>query len=152
MAFETGLTTGERYASLFQPDTVMPHQYLETFRRLTQLQPEKRLMLAVLEDGVACFQKYVTARDGRGKRLFQETEEWILEEPSERLFCFANACETFGLDTDWFRQGLMRWKAAHLESCATARVFTLVPSLEEAGDRYVEAVTMAHDLRKVVNR
>ena len=152
MAFETGLTAGERYASLFQPDTVMPHQYLETFRRLTQLQPEKRLMLAVLEDGVACFQKYTTARDGRGKRLFQETEEWILEEPSEKLFCFANACETFGLDTDWLRQGLMRWKAAHLDSRATAQVFELMPRAEEEGDRGAQAATMGQDLRKVANR
>ena len=152
MAFETGLTTGERYASLFQPDTVMPHQYLETFRRLTQLQPEKRLMLAVLEDGVACCQKYTTARDGRGKRLFQETEEWILEEPNEGLFSFANVCETFGLDTDCMRQGLMRWKAAHLESRATAQVFELMPRAEEEGDRGAEAATMAQDLRKVANQ
>jgi len=152
MAFETGLTTGERYASLFQPDTVMPHQYLETFRRLTQLQPEKRLMLAVLEDGVAVFQKYTTARDGRGKRLFQETEEWILEEPNEGLFSFANVCETFGLDTDCMRQGLMRWKAVHLESRATAQVFELMPRAKKEADRGAEAATMAQDLPKVANQ
>ncbi|MGH7926364.1 MAG: hypothetical protein ACREQV_01025, partial [Candidatus Binatia bacterium] len=73
MAFDAGLTTGERFSSLFQPDTLIPSEYLETFKRRTHLQPEKRLLLAVLEDGVACFQKYLTARDGRGKRYFQET-------------------------------------------------------------------------------
>jgi hypothetical protein len=128
MALETGLTLGERLASLFQPDTLIPEQYLQSFRRLTHLQPEKRLMLAVLEDGVACFQKYLTARDGRGKRIFRETEEWVLEEPSERLFSFANVCETLGLNPDYLRHGLMRWKAAQLEQHATARVYQLVPT------------------------
>ena len=108
MAFETGLTAGERLTSLFQPDTLIPDQYLETFKRLTHLQPEKRLMLALLNDGIACFQKYVTARDGRGKRIFKETEEWVLEEPNERVFCFDNVCETLGLDANYLRQGLMR--------------------------------------------
>jgi hypothetical protein len=153
MAFETGLTTGERLASLFQPDTVMPGQYLETFRRLTHLEPEKRLMLALLEDGVACFQKYLTARDGRGKRIFQETEEWVLEEPSERLFCFANVCETLGFDADYLRKGLMRWKAAQLEGRVTAQVLKLLPSvLEEESEPGAGAATMAPELRKVAQR
>jgi hypothetical protein len=130
MALETGLTMGERLSSLFQPDTLISDQFLQTFRRLTHLQPEKRLMLAVLEDGVACFQKYVAARDGRGKRIFQETEEWVLEEPNERLFSFANVCETLGFNADYLRRGLMSWKAAHLENRATARVYQLTPLAE----------------------
>ena len=125
MAFETGLTTGERFASLFQPDTLIPQEYLETFKRRTHLQPEKRLMLAVLEDGVACFQKYATAQDTRGKKYFQETEAWVLEEPSERLFSFDNICETLGLNGDYLRRGLMTWKRVALETCPTARIYHL---------------------------
>ncbi len=120
---ETGLTTGERFASLFQPDTLIPQEYLETFKRRTHLQPEKRLMLAVLEDGVACFQKYATACDTRGRRYFAETEAWVLEEPSERLFSFANICEALALNADYLRRGLMSWKAAALESQPTARIY-----------------------------
>lgn len=149
MAFETGLTMGERRSSLFQPDTLIPDQFLETFRRLTHLQPEKRLMLAVLEDGVACFQKYAMARDGRGKRIFQETEEWVLEEPSERLYCFDNVCETLGFHADYLRQGLMRWKAAQSENRATARVYPFTPLVEEAGVGSVETATMAPRLRQI---
>jgi hypothetical protein len=134
MAFETGLTTGERFASLFQPDTLIPQEYLETFKRRTHLQPEKRLMLAVLEDGVACFQKYVMAQDARGKKYFQETEQWILEEPSERVFAFANVCETLGLDGDYLRRGLMRWKTAALENRPTARIYQLVSRVEEENE------------------
>lgn len=33
MTYETGLSVEERVTSLFQPDTLLPAQYLETFRR-----------------------------------------------------------------------------------------------------------------------
>jgi hypothetical protein len=148
MAFETGLTTGERFASLFQPDTLIPQEYLETFKRRTHLQPEKRLMLAVLEDGVACFQKYVTACDARGKKYFQETEEWILEEPSERIFSFTNVCETLGLNADYLRRGLIRWKAAALENRPTARIYQLISITEEEN----ESATLRRSPRKVATR
>jgi hypothetical protein len=36
---------------------------------------EEKLMLAVLENAVEYFQKYVLARKPSGKKLFQETEE-----------------------------------------------------------------------------
>jgi hypothetical protein len=130
MAFESGLTTGERFASLFQPDTLIPQEYLETFKRRTHLQPEKRLMLAVLEDGVACFQKYVTAHNTRGRRYFEETEAWVLEEPNERLFSFANICETLALNADYLRRGLMAWKAAALENHSTARLYQFTSQMK----------------------
>jgi hypothetical protein len=130
MRFDTGLTTGERFASLFQPDTLIPQEFLETFKRRTHLQPEKRLMLAVLEDGVACFQKYVNARDNKGRKCFQETEDWILEGPSDRLFAFTNVCETLGLNADYLRRGLMLWKAAALDKPPTGRVYDLVSKRE----------------------
>ncbi|MEK7783674.1 MAG: hypothetical protein AAB279_07085, partial [Candidatus Binatota bacterium] len=59
MNYNTGLSVEEKVTSLFQPDTLLPAQYLETFRRKAPLEPEKRLILAVLEDAVACFQKHL---------------------------------------------------------------------------------------------
>ena len=93
MNYENGLSMEERVTSLFQPDTLLPEQYLETFRRKLHLEPEKKLMLAILEDAVACFQKYLLARDGKGKTLFRETEEWVLEDRGDWLFSFANVCD-----------------------------------------------------------
>ena len=77
MTYDTGLSMEERVTSLFQPDTLLPEQYLDTFRRKLYLEPEKKLMLAILEDAIACFQKYAFARDSKGKALFTEAEEWI---------------------------------------------------------------------------
>ena len=96
MTHETGLSVEEKVASLFQPDTLIPAQYLETFRRKSHLESEKRLMLAVLEDAIACFQKYLFARDGRGRTMFREAEEWILAQESDWLFSFENICEEIG--------------------------------------------------------
>jgi hypothetical protein len=73
---------------------------------------EEKLMLAVLENDVEYFQKYVLARTPSGKKLFQEAEECFLEKDSESLFSFENICETLQLHPDYIRQGLLRWKEA----------------------------------------
>lgn len=128
MTYETGLSMEERVTSLFQPDTLLPDQFMDTFRRKSHLEPEKKLMLAVLEDAIACYQKYVFARDGKGRALFQETEEWILERQGDWLFSFANVCETLGFDPDYLREGLLQWKRDKLENQAKANVYQLKAS------------------------
>jgi hypothetical protein len=70
------------------------------------LEPETKLMLAVLEDAIACFQKYAFTRDRKGKVLFQEAEYWVQDTNSDWPFSFANVCETLGFDPDHLRQGL----------------------------------------------
>ncbi len=46
---------GKMLGSLLQPDGLFPVPYLETIRNKVYVDPEKMLMLAVLEDGIACF-------------------------------------------------------------------------------------------------
>ena len=72
-------------------------------------------MLAVLESAVEDFQKYVLARNPRGKQLFQEAEEWFLGKDSGALFSFESICETLQLHPDYLRQGLLLWKEAKLK-------------------------------------
>lgn len=107
---QMGLMVEERAFSLFQPDTLLPAQYSATTRRTLHLEPEKRLMLAVLEDGIACFQQYATASRPKGRTLFQEAQEWILDKEDGGLYSFANICDALGFDPDYLREGLMRWK------------------------------------------
>jgi hypothetical protein len=47
----------ERIGSLFQPDTLLAEDYAANFRRKIPLEPERTLLLAVLEDGIRCFQE-----------------------------------------------------------------------------------------------
>jgi hypothetical protein len=75
---------------------------------------EKRLMLAVLENATEDFQKYVLATDSRGKQLFQDAEEWIMDKDDPSFFSFQSICDYLHLDPSYMRHGFMRWKAARL--------------------------------------
>jgi hypothetical protein len=108
--FNGGGVMLEEMTSLFQPDSLLPVQYFENFRRKMHTEPEKRLLLAVLEDALACYQKHFSSRGGRGMRLFRETEEWIFREDSTRPFSFTNICEVVGFDPQYIRQGLRKWR------------------------------------------
>ena len=104
----SGLTTDERIGSLFQPPSLLSAEYFEAQRRKTILEPEKRLMLAILEDAVDCFQNNVFAQSVKGRRLFQEAEKWIVEVDGDWVFSFENVCETLELNPAYVRQGLLR--------------------------------------------
>ena len=113
-----GLSTkeiDERVASLFQPDSVSPAQYLETVCRKTHLEAEQELMLVILEDAVTCFQKYFAAHDKIESRLFREAEEWILlQGKSDWLLSFDVVCENLDLNPGYIREGLLRWRYLRL--------------------------------------
>ena len=100
----------EKLPFLFQPDVLISAQYFDTLRSKTGMEPEKRLMLAVLEDAVRCFQDNVSAESDTKRKLFDEAEEWFLEEGDDRAFSFENICEALALNHEYVRQGLLRWK------------------------------------------
>jgi hypothetical protein len=152
MSYETGLSMEERVTSLFQPDTLLPEQYLETFRRRFYLEPEKKLMLAVLEDAIACFQKYVFARDAKGKLLFQEAEEWVQERAGDWLFSFANICETLGFDPDYLRQGIMQWKEQKFAERTQAKIYRLAPRRTEGKRGVSRARRFQRRMRRAAGR
>jgi hypothetical protein len=152
MSYESGLSLEERVSSLFQPDTLLPTQYFDTFRRKSYLEPEKKLMLAVLEDAIACFQKYVFVRDGKGKVMFQEAEEWIQEESDDWLFSFANICEVLGFDPDYIRQGLLQWKEKQLADSPRAMVYQLTPRTKKSDGKVAVSGRAGQKLVKVAGR
>jgi hypothetical protein len=96
---------------LLEPETLMPSQYLDRVVADPSLQPEKRLMLAVLESAVASYQKHALATSRRGQRLFGESEEWICEGEGAWIFSFENICGALHLDPESVRCGLRKWRA-----------------------------------------
>jgi hypothetical protein len=112
MAHQPSYPWDEKVASLFQPDTLLAAEYFSTMRRKTALEPEKKLMLAVLEDAVKCYQDNAGSAHPKGKKLFDDTEQWVFETASDWLFSFENVCALLGLNPDYLRAGLMRWKVA----------------------------------------
>jgi len=103
-------TMADRFVNLFEPDTLLPAQYFAAFAREGGLVRERRLMLAVLQDAVECYQKYALARDPRGRLLFEDAQEWIESGEREWAFAYENICEVLSLNAEYIRKGLSKWR------------------------------------------
>jgi hypothetical protein len=100
--------------SLFQPDLVLPLQFFAGQKRKAAAGSERQLFLAILQDAVECFQKYLHARDVRGRRLWAEAEEWLLLDDRTWPFSFINVCEVLDIHPRFLRRGLLAWKEQSL--------------------------------------
>jgi len=92
------------------PAAVLPAQLAPAFRCDATRQPEKRLMLAVLEEAVAAYQKLSCATAPYARREFLEAQSWIESDEMRWPFSFANICEALGLDGTAVRRGLRVWR------------------------------------------
>ena len=88
-------------------DNDAPRRFFDTFRRSEYLEPEKALLLALLEDAIHLYQKYRGARDRAGKEHFREVNDWFMHEGNHWLFSFENVCELLALDPAYVRRGLI---------------------------------------------
>ncbi len=109
---------------LLVPEFVLPSQFVGTLRRqVTRQSGEYRLLIAVLENAVQCFQKYAHAKRRDERRLFEEAERWLMggnDAEDRRLdaqglaFTFRYVCEALGIEPNYLRCGLKRWHTAQL--------------------------------------
>jgi hypothetical protein len=109
----------EILAELFAPEIVLPDQIHQGYRRDSYLSGEKALMLAVLEDGIRCFQEHLTNPRSNPRLLSKQAEDWIRAVDYEWPFSFNNVCETLGIDPEALREKLLTWKAARLQTAGT---------------------------------
>jgi hypothetical protein len=110
----SNVPVAEKAMAVFQPDILIDSQFQSTYRRRFHLDPERVLMLAVLQDAVVCFQENLVSTCKRRQVMHVEAEEWILNEDKSYLFSFENVCEALGYDAGYMREGLLRWKYAAL--------------------------------------
>ena len=110
----------EILAELFAPEIVLPEQLQQGHRRDSYLSGEKALMLAVLEDGIRCFQEHLTNPRSNPRLLSKQAEDWIRAIDYEWPFSFNNVCETLGIDPEALREKLFTWKATRLASTDAA--------------------------------
>lgn len=94
----------------FEPDVLIPSEYENTFRRKDHRAPEVRLMAAVLDDAVMCFQKYLPPKTAKARRMLAEAEEWFFGEEQDEIFSFENICDNLDLDSNYLRRGLLDLK------------------------------------------
>ena len=96
----------ERNLNIGGIDADAPQRYFDTFRRAEYLEPEKVLLLAVLEDAIHCYRKFATAHDRAGRERFREVEQWLVGGGNDWIFAFETLCGLLALDPDYVRRGI----------------------------------------------
>ncbi|MCS6926593.1 MAG: hypothetical protein NZ578_11900 [Candidatus Binatia bacterium] len=104
----------EQVGATLEADLIVPSQFFDRIKPEHSSQPEKRLMLAVMEDAIATFQKSVAGETRRQRRLLKETEEWFNSRDTEWAFSFENICSALEIEPEYLRSGLRRWKSVLL--------------------------------------
>ncbi len=115
---------GEEKYMVPQPDLILPTQFF-ALRRHPPAQGERRLVLAILEDAINCFQTYIFASRNRNRRLFREAESWLMSE-NEEPFSYEHVCAILGLEPTYVRSGLQRWYEKQLARDLVSRSFRCV--------------------------
>lgn len=120
----------ERENFPLQVEFILPEQFFGKLREYES--GERRLLAAVLEDAVTCFQRFLFASGQRQRRLYQEAERWIMERAQSvrtedmcPYFSFDRVCDVLGLDADGVRDRLLLWRESQLANArplATVRM------------------------------
>ena len=94
---------------LFELDALLNENLIAARRRRETLSCERRLMLAVLQNALDYYQKYIFADDRAGRELFEEAADWIGSTDRESLYSFENISEALDINPGYFRRGLVLW-------------------------------------------
>jgi hypothetical protein len=89
-------------------DTLLPAQFWAALAD-PRTEPEKRLMVAVLEEAIA-----LVVNDARGggdgrRTAVRDAQRWFASDDSSTPFAFATICDVLGIDVGRVRQALARW-------------------------------------------
>lgn len=94
---------------LFEPDAILPDQFYNMFKNSQYREPERRLMVAILEDAVSCLSADLSKCNFRQVRQYEEAKHWVTtDEDGDWIFSFRNICEVLGMDPSYLRRGLFR--------------------------------------------
>jgi len=118
------------------PDVVLAAQFFTDLRGRAAAEGERLLMVAVLEDAAHCFRKHLFAIDRRSQSLFEEAEEWLMEEDTGAAFSFRHICESLDLEPRYIRLALRKWQEQQLEAQRAALPPPQLPAAAEwSGDQ-----------------
>jgi hypothetical protein len=108
----TATVVNQDLTFLFEPDVLAASQFDAVIRSSHMPDPERRLMVAILEDAVSCLSKDPRRCPRQQRKSFDEAHSWINANDGDGwVFSFTNVCETLGLDPNYLRRGLNRWTA-----------------------------------------
>ncbi|MFQ5477315.1 MAG: hypothetical protein ACE5E4_01730 [Candidatus Binatia bacterium] len=76
--------------------------------------PERSLMLAILEDAIACYRRTLKRPRQNPEILARQSEYWIRLDDWNAPFSFNNVCDSLGLDPEGTRRRILDGKASEL--------------------------------------
>ena len=74
---ESAQGVDERLSGTFAPAIILPAQYFSALRHPTSLDGERKLRLAVLEDGIECYLRNMNAKSRLRRILFFQVRDWM---------------------------------------------------------------------------
>lgn len=111
-----GRDTAPGIPSIDAPDIVLPSQLPALGGRIA----EYGLLIALLDDAVQCFEKYIQPKNRRERMLFEDAKSWIMStdeacghraEKHAAYFSFEYVCAVLSIDAASVRERLWRWRA-----------------------------------------
>jgi hypothetical protein len=100
------LGSREVVMSTLGAEAIVPESYPTVAAALWQ--PERRLMLAVLEDAIDCYLANVGAQRGIRRARFVDAARWFQSNDTEWPFSFVCICDALGIDPAVIRRMLVR--------------------------------------------
>jgi hypothetical protein len=110
--------TETTWGESFEPDVLAGEEFAGWFRPQTPPQGERLLLLAVLEEGITCYQRYAGVASAEARRLFADASAWLESTDRSHLFAFESICDTLELSADDVRRRLWAWRARRLARAA----------------------------------
>lgn len=133
----------ERLNFLFEPDILLPTQFFAQLKRKRYKCGEHRLLVAIIQDAVDCFQKHLHACDSKRRQLYLDAEAWVNAEDDHGPFSFANVCDLLEMQPDYVREGLIDWRDRERRSYRTRQLEAQYQARAES----VDSVVVAPEIR-----
>ncbi|MGE5219584.1 MAG: hypothetical protein ACM3SP_21495 [Chloroflexota bacterium] len=98
-------------AQLFhQPDVLCVDEYLHVYRARPPETPERRLLMALLRDGIDCYLRDCFTANRHRKSSFREAEEWFFSTDDHGVFSLENVCDVLDIDAGYIRRSLLDYQ------------------------------------------
>jgi hypothetical protein len=118
----------ELCADLSSPDALTPAQYYPA----PSASPYQRLLLAILEDAIRCYQRNFAVGIGPRRILFRETEEWLFDSDGTAFLSCPMICESLGINLPRLRRFLREWHLRMLTGHDAPRLARRSPASADA--------------------
>jgi len=99
----------ETFGDLLGSEIVLPVQFWSAPFGDGRGEPERRLMLAVLENAMLTLHHSSVRRTAQARRMATEIRSWMASNSRQHPFAFAAICDVLGIDVSYLRGMIARW-------------------------------------------